>query len=67
MPTPTELEIKTAEDCFAPWPDISHITYKAPVVAAPVETRACVRCQRPVTGDRCDHCRAHQNTYGGER
>ena len=63
MPTPTEFEIACTKEALGdtPWPDLSRIVYKAPQ-----ETRACVRCQRPVTGDRCDHCRAHQSTYGGE-
>ena len=68
MPAPTEFEIACAKEAMGtPWPDISHVTFKAPVDVVQVETHACVRCRRPVTGDRCDHCRAHQSTYRGER
>lgn len=62
MPTPTPFEIKCAEEACGgePWPDLSHITFKGPAV---VETRACVRCRRPVTGEQCPTCRAYQDTY----
>lgn len=62
MTTPTAFEIKCAEECSGiPWPDLSGIVFKAPVVV--VETRSCVRCTKPVEGDRCPACRAHQGTY----
>ena len=65
MPAPSPFEIAcTKEAMGGPWPDLSAIAFKAPAVVAPVETRACVGRQRPVTGGRCDHCRAHQDTYG---
>jgi hypothetical protein len=66
MPEPTEFEIKCYEEAAGiPWPDLSHIkaVFKAPDVV--VETRSCVRCAKPVTGDRCPACRAHQGTYAG--
>ena len=64
MPAPTEFEIKCAEEAMGgePWPDLSHITCKTPAPVV-VVTRACVRCKRPVTGDKCPTCRAYQDTY----
>jgi hypothetical protein len=64
MPSPSEFEIKCAEESMGIlWPDLSHIkaVFKAPVVV--VETRSCVRCARPVEGDRCPSCRASQAGY----
>jgi len=67
MPEPTEFERKCAQEVMGtPWPDLSGIkavSRAAPVVV--VEERVCVRCARPVEGDRCPACRAHQSTYGG--
>jgi len=64
MPTPTKFEIKCYEEAAAPWPDLSNLVFKAPVVPVVViETRSCVRCARPVEGDRCPSCRAIQSTY----
>jgi hypothetical protein len=61
MSDPTEFQIKCAEECCTPWPDLSALVFKAPVVV--VETRSCVRCTKPVEGDRCPSCRAIQSTY----
>ena len=64
MPEPTAFEIAcTKEAAGTDWPDLAGIVFKAPVVV--VETRSCVRCARPVEGDRCPSCRAHQGTYAG--
>jgi len=63
---PTEFEIKCAEECNGgAWPDLSQIVFKAPVVVpvVVVQTRSCIRCTKPVEGDRCPACRAHQGTY----
>ena len=68
MPEPTEFEIKcTQEAAGIPWPDLTGIVFKAAVKApvVVVVTRSCVRCARPVEGDRCPSCRAHQGTYAG--
>jgi hypothetical protein len=63
MSVPTPFEIKCAEEASgSPWPDLSQITSKVPAV---VEPRPCVRCRRPVTGDKCPTCRAYQATYTG--
>ena len=66
MTTPTAFEIAcTKEAAGTLWPDLSGIVFKAPaaVPVVVVETRACVRCARPVEGDRCPACRAHQSSY----
>ena len=68
MPTPTAFELactKEAMGAAEPWPDLSHLTFKAPapVPVVVIETRSCVRCARPVEGDRCPSCRAIQSTY----
>ena len=63
---PTEFEIKcTQEAAGIPWPDLTGIVFKAPVVVpvVVVQTRSCIRCAKPVEGDRCPACRAHQSTY----
>ena len=75
MPTPTTFEIKcTAESMGTPWPDLATIKFLDPVevetvALAPVEvvTRSCIRCQQPVEGERCSHCRAIQSTYKAKR
>ncbi|HEY5179604.1 MAG TPA: hypothetical protein VIJ07_07500 [Dermatophilaceae bacterium] len=62
MPSPSEFEIKCTQEAEGiPWPDLTGIVFKAPVVV--VQTRSCVRCTKPVEGDRCPACRAHQGTY----
>jgi hypothetical protein len=61
MTEPSAFEIKCYEETATPWPDLSGIGLKAPVVV--VETRSCIRCAKPVEGDRCPSCRAHQGTY----
>jgi len=65
MSDPTEFQIKCAQEACGgePWPDLSHITFKAPAEPVVVVTRACVRCRRPVTGEQCPTCRAYQDTY----
>ena len=66
MPTPTAFEIAcTKEAAGTAWPDLSGIVFKAPEVVpvVVVVTRSCVRCARPVEGDRCPTCRAIQSTY----
>jgi len=67
MSAPTAFELAcTKEAAGTPWPDLSQIVFKAPeVVPVVVVTRSCVRCARPVEGDRCPSCRAHQGTYAG--
>lgn len=72
---PTEFQIKCAEECNGgAWPDLSTIVFKAPndlrditevVPVVTLETRSCIRCAKPVEGDRCPACRAHQGTYAG--
>lgn len=54
---------KWIEDAMgSPWPDISHIkALEMEPEAEVIETRSCIRCKHPVTGDRCDRCRARQN------
>ena len=65
MPIPTMFEIKCAtESGGTPWPDLSTIKFLDP---AEVVTRSCIRCQRPVEGDRCGHCRAIQSSYVAKR
>jgi hypothetical protein len=67
MPAPTDFEIKCAEECNGgPWPDLSAITFKAPAAPVVVVTRACVRCQRPVTGDRCDLAAGERAEHAGQ-
>ena len=63
MSEPTEFQKSCYAEVADPWPDLSHIkaVFKAPVVV--VETRSCVRCAKPVEGDRCPSCRAIQSTY----
>jgi hypothetical protein len=78
MPTPTAFEIKTAaESVGTPWPNITTlfksidarmkagIDYDTIETPAPVGvvTRSCVRCTRPVEGEKCGHCRAIQSSY----
>ena len=62
MPTPTEFELKCTAEAIgdSPWPDLSAVKWIAPET---VEVRSCVRCKRPVDGNRCPHCRAHQDSY----
>jgi rubrerythrin len=61
MPTPFEIACTKEAMGAEPWPDLSTLVFKAPVVV--VETRSCIRCTKPVEGDRCPSCRAHQGTY----
>ena len=63
MPTPTAFELACTKEAMGaePWPDLSNLVFKAPVVV--VVTRSCVRCTKPVEGDRCPACRAIQSTY----
>jgi hypothetical protein len=69
MTTPTEFELAcTKEAAGTPWPDLQILfkaiddsLVKAPVVI--VQTRSCVRCTKPVEGDRCPSCRAIQSSY----
>ena len=75
MPVPTTFEIKCAtESMGTPWPDLATIKFLdpvdiEPVAPAPAEvvTRSCIRCQQPVEGERCSHCRAIQSTYKAKR
>jgi len=62
MTEPTAFELAcTKEAAGTTWPDLSTLVFKAPVVV--VQTRSCVRCTKPVEGDRCPSCRAIQSTY----
>jgi hypothetical protein len=61
------FDAEFAEEAAARRKVLSGIVFKAPA-AAPVvvvEKRSCVRCSKPVEGDRCPACRAHQSSYGG--
>jgi hypothetical protein len=81
-PTAFEISC-AAESVGTPWPNftalfksiddrmkagIDYDTIET-VTPAPTEvgTRSCVRCQRPVEGERCGHCRAIQASYVATR
>ena len=74
MPVPSTFEIKcTTESMGTPWPDLATIKFLDPdsgvtsVTPAEVVTRSCIRCQQPVAGEKCGHCRAIQSTYKAKR
>ncbi|TFC26993.1 hypothetical protein E3O55_13010 [Cryobacterium sp. MDB1-18-2] len=80
MPTPTAFEIKCANESMGiPRPDLTAlfksidarmeagIDYDTPETPAPVVTRLCIRCERPVEGEKCGHCRAIQSSYVAKR
>lgn len=59
MPAPTQFQIKCAAEAMGiERPDLANVKWLTPETVKP-----CIRCQYPVVGDRCPHCRAHQDSY----